>query len=291
VTRRIDCHRPGALIPAHYDCQLLYCLGFGDGACAENTVEARELTRSAKAAGQSVFGEMGHCGVCGAHFVHGAIYTHVPTGDLVHLGHECAKKYEILYSFAEADEMRARYLDARAPIIAAAKLARTVATTLAANPGLEAALQVRHYITADIGARFAREGKLSPAQIALVLRLADEATTRAARPTEARDTGIETHVAAPLGRVTFTGRIVSKKLHSSEWGDSTKITVKVGTPDGVWLAWGTWGGPVSVGDTITLTATLHPGRESHFVFFKRPSAPKAPKVKAPKVKAQKAATE
>jgi hypothetical protein len=46
---------------------------------------------------------------------------------------------------------------------------------------------------------------------------------------------------------------------------------------------------VSVGDTITLTATLHPGRESHFVFFKRPSAPKPPK--PPKVKAQKAATE
>jgi hypothetical protein len=283
VTRRIDCHRPGALIPAHYDCQLLYCLGFGDGECAENTVEAREMTRSAKAAGQSVYGSMGVCGVCGARYIHGAIYTHVPTGDLVHLGHDCAQKYEILHSFAEADEMRERYLDARAPVIAAAKLARDIATTLTANPGLAAALQLKHYITVNINARFAAEGKLSPAQIALVLRLADEATTRAANPTAARGNGIETHVAAPLGRVTFTGKIVSRKNHSSEWGDSIKITIKVATPDGVWLAWGTWGGPVSVGDTITLTATLHPGRETHFVFFKRPCAPKPPKApKAPK---------
>lgn len=92
----------------------------------------------------------------------------------------------------------------------------------------------------------------------------------------------EAKVSAPTGtgkRVTFTGKIVSLKEKASYFGYRTtyvtKATIKMTTPEGVWLAWGTLPGALvekaRVGDTVTLTATLESGNEAHFCFFKRPT--------------------
>lgn len=104
----------------------------------------------------------------------------------------------------------------------------------AENEGLEAALETDHPIVHDIAERFRQFGSVSPAQAALVFKLASEAR----RPAHE-----ERKVAAPVGagRVTFRGRVVKTKLvESLAYGNTLKMLVKVMTEDGgTWLAWGT----------------------------------------------------
>lgn len=149
---------------------------------------------------------------------------------------------------------------------------------LNANPGLAAAFGVEHRIIQDIASRFAQNGYISDKQIALVMKLAAEA--RNPRPAEKT-------VTAPVTeeRVTFRAQVVSAKSVTSQYGTSVKMTVKVPTADGVWLAWGTV--PSSLleqvpcgefgrlealrGAQVELTTSLKPGREQHFALLSRPT--------------------
>ncbi len=154
---------------------------------------------------------------------------------------------------------------------------------LAANPGLRNALHIDHRISMDLDAKLMGFGSLSPAQIALAFKLYGEAMCPA-RPSEI-------NVAAPTGRQTIRGIVVSVKEHRGEFGDTLKMTVKVTTAMGTWLCWGTVpsnltttpvrifqsdavGGlstEITRGTAVEFTATLVAGREKHFAFFKRPT--------------------
>ena len=143
----------------------------------------------------------------------------------------------------------------------------TPAQFLSRHPGLDEALRTNHYIVRDIYESFQEFGRLSDKQVALVMKLAAEAKDRAA------EHAAERHVHAPLGRATFQGTVVAKKLHEGPWGAAWKLTVKVETPEGSWLAWGTQTaamGVVEKGDVVEIAATLEPGRDAHFAFMKRP---------------------
>ena len=69
------------------------------------------------------------------------------------------------------------------------------------------------------------------------------------------------------------GVIVSLKEHEGQWGVTTKMTVKVVTAEGVWLAWGTVpaGLECERGDEVQFDATLEAGRTPEFAFAKRPT--------------------
>lgn len=148
---------------------------------------------------------------------------------------------------------------------------------LKANPDLVAALNVNHRIVRDIADRFNSNGYLSDKQIALVRRLAAEA--RNPRPAEPTVPALVTN-----DRVTFRGIVVNARQMDSQFGVQTKMTVKVQTAEGVWLAWGTVPaallGQVPPGDQgrvaalrgaqVELTAALKPGREPHFALLVRP---------------------
>jgi hypothetical protein len=142
------------------------------------------------------------------------------------------------------------------------------AACLAAHPGLEAALKVENDVIKDIGDKLDAYGSISPKQAALVLSLAARAT--------------EKHAKAPTGRLVVRGVLVSKKSYENDYGVSIKGTVKIDTPDGNWLAWGTL--PASlllagyegsaraeIGDVIEFTATLKPGRDAYFALWSRPT--------------------
>lgn len=144
---------------------------------------------------------------------------------------------------------------------------------LATHPGLGVALQTNHRIIDDIRSRFTRYGSMSDKQVALVLRLAAEGPR-----------AVEKTVAAPVtgDRCTFTGKVVSAKQMLSQFrrGDSDyKMTVKVETADGVWLAWGTIPSSILadrsfeavIGTTVEVTAGLKAGRDAHFALLVRPS--------------------
>lgn len=157
---------------------------------------------------------------------------------------------------------------------------------LSTHPGLEEALRVGHSTLHDMACKLARYGSLSDKQVAFALKLAKEASGPA-----------EVHVVAPTGRVVVRGLIVSIKSKQTDFGPVLKMTVKVTTPEGSWLAWSSvpdslalgagWqtvnedGSPceqsadyvprASVGDEVEFTATLSTSDTPHFAFAKRPT--------------------
>lgn len=345
-TQRTDVHRPGAIIPANYEDWRYYSLpSMRDGypmpamhvdcAAPRATFDAKgqitgyvtpvcpdsgrccveSVERHARRDGRPIFGSRGKCGVCGACFIHGTMFRHNLDGAMVHMGHDCADKYAMMFDLSAFEMERGRMEKAAAVQITRAKKERERADFLAKHPGLEDALKVEHRIIADIAARFVEFCTLSDKQVALVFKLADEVgNPRPAKPEEK-------HIPAPTGRQDFIGEIVSFKLGEDYgFGAQWKCTIKVTTEAGTWLAWGSlsaslldtvaasvdaaerarrdaWAAEATeratrgenpgscpcgpdrreeirkaiIGSCVSVRATLEPGRESHFVFMKRPS--------------------
>lgn len=252
---RTDAHRPSTIIPAHYAERMWYSLAHEFEGWPQppiNVDRVVEITREARAAGHAVFGGIGKCGVCGAWFKHGTLFVHEPTGELVHMGYDCAAKYECMVDASAAELERDRVHRATAKQITRERNDAERAAFLDAHEGLAADLEYgkvsakdagiaeddyralkTHAILADLASKFTRFRTMSDKQVALARKLADEL-----RNPEPREVEIKT--TAPTGKgVTFEGEIVSVKLHVSEqWGSSWKCTVKIETPDGIWLAWG-----------------------------------------------------
>lgn len=260
-TQRTDPHRPSALVPADYEQWVDYDCGgqwpqlpigvdctrpvptydeqgrstgvyVGTHGTADRCC-VRRATDVARTEGRAVFGNLGTCGVCGAHFRYGTLFRHT-SGALVHMGHDCASKYEMMYDMSATELERGRLDRALATAVRRQQNENERTAFLAKHPGLEADLAVDHRIIRDIAAKFATYRSLSDKQVAFVRKLAEE--VRNPKP-EAEQ---EKKVTAPTGKgCEFIGTIVSAKLRTGDWGTAWKITVKVTTPDGVWLAWGT----------------------------------------------------
>ena len=264
MAKRSDPHRPGALIPADYEQHVDYDLGgpwpelpigvdctrpvptygsdgrgtgsyvgthgTGDRCCVMRALDV------ARAEGREVFGGLGTCGVCGAHFRYGTMFRHT-SGQLVHMGHDCADKYSMMYDQSATERERGRVDRALATAVRRTQNEAERAAFLDAHPGLGADLEVDHPIIADIAAKFVTYRHLSDKQVALVHRLADE--VRNPRPALPE----ETKLPAPFGKgVVFEGVVTSAKLRTSEmYGATWKIAVRVPSSDpglGHWIAWG-----------------------------------------------------
>lgn len=264
---RTDCHRPGAIVPSAYAYEATYDCGGGEDEPPWGFEDVNPAVKAALAEGRKVFGEAGKCGVCGANFRYGDLWSHVPTGDLVHLGHDCASKYSLLANRPGFDAHLEALKRGRAARIEAERRKIVRERFCSSHPGLEEALATEHYISRDLSFKLGRYGSLSDKQIALAFKLAEDAKTP--RP-------VEKLVPAPVadGRQTVRGRVVSLKWVESQFGGSTKMTVKVETPEGNWLAWGTRPatlGDCEVGDLVEFDAALKAGRDAHFAIVSRPT--------------------
>lgn len=306
---RTDCHRPGAIVPADYRYVFSFALstssggGFVRGYRVNCEVDLRRVSRTGEiladgthlqadggccVAGLRAHGAVfalhsspGRCTVCGARYIEGDVWLHVPTNQYICVGHDCADKYSLLAdrSAFEMAQLRAKKEAQRQGAATRHEVQRT--NFLAQHPGLEDALKCNHRIVQDIAAAFVRCRSLSDKQIALVVRIADEAgKPRAPRPGRPE----EVHVAAPVGdaRVTFRGTVVSVRVEDDKFsldgGTTTKILVKVKTPEGVWLAWGT--APRACLDAtanegikgceVEITAKLKASQDAHFAIMNRP---------------------
>lgn len=329
-SKRTDVHRPGALLPGHYESWNTYSLpsagcpvpigvdcttpipkfdgrggvtGYTYPKCADTgrcCVASTE--RHARRDGREIFGHSGKCGVCGAHYVYGSMFKHAPTGAIVHMGHDCADKYEMMYAISAWQLTHDRHEAAHAKTIARERNEQLRESFLAKNAGLAEALALAKLdgskcerILADMRDRFATYCELSDKQIAFALKLANEIRNPpATNPAEA-------HVKAPLGKgIEFEGEIVSAKATEGfRGGYAIKITIKVTTSDGVWFAWGTLPNSLApawrdashsvrdlyVGRRVSVKATLELPRpreydsegqkrenDGSFVFMIRPSA-------------------
>lgn len=265
MAKRTDMHRPGAIIPADYSLTRFYAIpGENDGpferADFAATVDfARERAQ---------VGSFGKCGVCGAAFRYGALFTHTG-GELIHMGQDCARKYEMLGDYEAWDAHIESVKRARAAMVQAALNRTKREAFLAANPGLAEALQADHHISADLRNKFQAYCSLSPKQVELAFKLQAQAN----EPPKA----VEPTVQAPEGRMVVRGIVLSVKSYDSDWGQTWKMAVKVQTPTGYWIAWGTV--PSSLpgdlkGKEVEFTATLSRGNEAHFALCKRPSKAK-----------------
>lgn len=274
---RTDSHRPGVIVPEHYRFVLAYSRRatvdsqtvppFGinceaerrehraDGKCCATALRTIARVRFAD------HGGLGVCTICGTEFAHGEVWVHEASGEHIHVGHTCADKYGML---AERGEHDAAYAAVRLAALADAERAEF----LAEHPGLAAALATDHPLTRDLAASFRAFRSLSAPQVALAFKLAADAASPKA----------EAHVAAPEGKVTVRGEVVSVKTAPGfRPGEvETKITVKVTTAAGTWLAWGTLPAGLAAhkatlrGCEVEFTATLTRGRDAHFAIFKRP---------------------
>ena len=300
VDRRTDAHRPSAIVPEEYEHVLSYSLATSDMGWPIPSVGVTcELDRRTETKGPdgsvkvtngvhapegnccilwllhvgkvkfAPTGGPGQCAVCGARYVYGDVWRHVPSGEHIHIGHDCADKYQLLAERGDWDARNAQVRRTAAALRIRAENEREREAFYTANPGLREAFEVtpKHDILADLEAKFRAYRTLSPKQVALAIKLATEAKTP--RPEEAK-------VPAPLGKQTFRGILVSLKAYEGDFGTSIKGTIKVSTPDGVWLAWGTVPrGLLDLrperGDTVEVTATLKPGREAHFALTSRPT--------------------
>lgn len=328
-SKRTDIHRPGAIIPAHYTQLSYYSLAGSEGGypmprmhvdCTDPVAKfdhegrvtgydvptcpnsgrccVASIERHAERDGRAIFGRAGKCGVCGAHFRTGSTFRH-DDGAIVHMGHDCADKYKMMYDLSACEIEVGRLQAAHGKAIARAQGESQRRKFLDAHPGLEAALALgkpqsegtkEEAILLDMAGRLVTWRDLSEKQVTFALKLADKIRN----PTAIVE---ERHCSAPFGKgIEFEGEIVSCKMAEGFMGGFVyKMTVKVTTADGsTWLAYGTcpssiadslrptehWGGgrPGDLrGRRIAIKASLELPRqrnagEDHFVFMSRPSA-------------------
>lgn len=300
--KRNDPHRPGAIIPAHYEYVFSFSLASSEGGwpipseginCEldgrrwEKDADGKERCingkhrddgnccviglRAVRRERFALGGGPGKCTVCGAHYIHGDAWRHIPTGEIVFLGQDCAAKYEMLADRSEHELRMGRLRAAAAVQCEKARRAEAYLAFCEAHEGLAAALELEHYLLADLKRKLREHGALSDKQVALAFKIEQE--LKNPRP-------VDVHVPAPTGKQTFRGTVVSDKAMEGSYGVSIKITVKVTTPGGVWLAWGT--APALIldqarkhrrtakGCEVEITATLKAGREPHFAIMGRP---------------------
>lgn len=272
MSNRTDLHRPSALVPADYVHVLVFATPGVNEPFGHNLDVLRHMMETEKFFGRS----RANCDVCGAHFRYGSVFRHT-SGEHIVVGWECAEKigrtHQIRVHMA-GKRHALQNLD-RARKRSSLRIAQRA--MLKASPGLNRALKASHYISRDLRGSAIRWGSLSEKQVKLAF---DVAAREAEKKTERL-------VPVPAeGRVTIRGRIVSIKTSLSMYGLKQRMTVKIETADGAWLANGTY--PQKIGDQahtlglsqnfedirgleVEFSAEVEKSDKPHFGFYKRPT--------------------
>ena len=283
---RNDIHTPSQIRPGNYNFVIEYGRDFvsydpvfGTDEEWSNMDEAEEAYKDAGAyihgTRDSVDEAILRCDCCGARFKYGCLYVHRESGEVISLGHTCAAGMDLPagpgYVRSRMAAERKVVLERRQRFSNLRKFAQEAGAQVLQD------LRVDHYITKDIRAKLIRTGAkwgLSEKQVDLLRKLAVDASKPA-----------EKHVPVPVDgeRIPVTGTCVSFKCVDSMYGFQYKMTVKVETPEGSWLVYGTC--PESIvdaaqdaglsnpkGRVVTFTSKVSRGdRDPHFGFFSRPT--------------------
>jgi len=273
---RNDIHKPSLLDPAEYGFVCAFYQGDSpwmarsyqaDMEIYEEAIEVEEVFNGNHAA-------KGTCDHCGAAFNHGVLFMHLPTYELVHIGHICAANTVGLPDKAAAAKKAAEKYAAE--MRERERLQQAGAEWREQNAEL-----VAHLATLpDTASNFMKDmqraieqwGKLTPRQADAAWNSIERDARIAAAKVE-REKALENAPALTAGRQTLTGVIKRTKYQDSDYGTTLKMLVEL--PDGN-RVWGTV--PASIdrsnieGATVNFTATVKPSPEDpHFGFFSRPA--------------------
>lgn len=269
MTTRTDPHAPSKIIPADYSYLCSYSLATTHEGWPIPAWNIDLVVRYQQQYGLGgVHHGPGQCDVYGARFIYGDLWLHTPTQRVVHLGHECADKYELLADRAEFKRVRAALLVQAEKAARRAYMRTLVRKQLSETAGLADDLRTarKHHIVADIRSRFIQWGNLSTAQVALVHKIAEEI----------RHPRVEApKVPAPEGRTIIEGTVVCTKVQATDFGDTIKMLVVVATTDGEWRCWSTVPNGVALplkDKRIRFRATLKRSNDdTSFAFASRPT--------------------
>jgi len=270
-------HNPTNFDPAAYEVEdyLDNCPPEYSGGPVDGFAASRELWKAdmIRALGEDYARKSHRCVHCGNGRVrYITVCLHRPTGERVVFGADCtarlgfadrfAFKLAQLKSKAEAGHARLKVWNARVAFLEAHPAVAQAVEQLASP------VHNRNFFAMDVVAKLNQYGSLSERQVeALVASLARDVATEARKAAEAT----VVRGAAPTGRTTVSGVILSIKTVSGDYGDTDKMLVEVtGTRAKVWV---TVPGAADVhrGDAVTVTATWTVSKDdASFAFGKRP---------------------
>lgn len=235
----------------------------------ERRIELRAEIRSAGYQGN--FEAKGTCDHCGANFIYGSIFRHVPTGQLVVVGWICADETFDVPDRAALDQKRARERAAhgreRLRVLTSTIAWVTEDTTRIGVIGWLISHQDESGFYSDLLAKLRKYGPLSERQEAAVRKGPAQEAARAARAAEAAQAG-----PVPTGsRLLIEGEVLTTKWQESMYGGALKMLVKLANGSKVW---GSVPSSIEVakGDTVRFNANVEASNDDpSFGFFKRPT--------------------
>jgi hypothetical protein len=298
---RTDCHSPSKFDPSQYEYAYMLdlnpdrqAIGVPDPNYLQYCRDAIQRFRTGPRPASPKRG-IGQCEHCGAHFLYGAIFLHLPTGEYIQVGNTCADEAFGHSSRRSYDLQKAK--DRARAARHKVKMQAQALRFLRGFPRVDAILSAfsdRHPILDDIAASLARRGDLSSKQIALVLKLGREIASEAIDPTagvippceycrsvDHKSEDCTNRIKAPTGKAKAIGRIVHTRVDEGYYGSTIKGLFV--SNDG-WKAWLTvpraWLDHTinmdrsDVADvSFTLSGTFEPSeKDPYFAFVRRPRA-------------------
>jgi len=276
---RTDIHRKGAIIPADYRYVMSYSLSTTQDGwpipsfnvnCVLDTNHAKS-THDGNCCLIGMFndptkkfakhGTTGKCTICGASYIYGDVWQHIPSGEYIHVGHDCADKMEHYISRNGFNTNRERFVNMSIRKIRLEKFIEQF-------PDMAAVFAVadKNSIIADMRSKVMEWGSLSDKQIAFAMKLANEIINPAPVEDEPEPLLLKD------GRGTYTGKFVAFKSTESAYGWVTKGLFIVLQDDKQAKIWTTvpngYGNEKNVEAMVTVT--LAKGDKPGFYFGSRP---------------------
>jgi hypothetical protein len=287
MSKRTDIHRPSAINPAEYT--FIACIFYGEPGMnieAVRTLRAHMDRTGAKFA--HIERESGGCDICGARCVNVAKFYHEPSNTYITTGLDCAEKLDM------GDPIEFRSFRKRIAAGLKTMRGKRKAQELLSGHNLQAAWDIyvadserrsqdydgpvsakvpaQELTICDIIHKVVKYGNISDAQVGYVRNLLARI---AERPALEAQRAAEIAAAAPVpeaaGRMKVAGKVLSKRVEETQFGQVTKILVQHETGYKLWGSKPT-GLTVQVGDTVEFIARVERSdKDTKFGFFSRPT--------------------
>ena len=287
MTKRTDIHSEKSLTPEDYAIVEYFYLGlpslnlFGlSGQYLAIVKAAREklekIRQLVDAHGAKIHPSISQCDHCGAHYKHGALVKHLPTGEYLTIGWQCADNR---FDLGNIEYERKRIKKVLKMIAARRSMFRKLLSFARDYPvelrGLNA-YRTDNFL-GSLRAQLMKKGKLSDRQIeciqpAIAKRAAWDAE-RAAK--QAAEDALPKSPVVEGKKVELTGEVLSTKWRDGYYGPQLKMLVRDERGFKVWgsvpkTIAGEGEGELK-GKTITFIAEVKKSDDDeHFGFFKRP---------------------